>query len=148
MEFRKSNLDDIESLIDLRKKQLVDEGLDPSTDIDDDLRSFFEKGINDGSIVEWVAEVDGKIVATGAVMFMIFPPNYVNKSGVRAYITNMYTEPEYRGRGIASKMIDILVKEAKDRDAGITWLMASDMGMPVYSKCGFEKVGSYMEFRK
>jgi GNAT superfamily N-acetyltransferase len=40
-------------------------------------------------------------------------PAYSNPQGTNAYIMNMYTRPEYRRRGIASKTLDLLVQEAK-----------------------------------
>jgi hypothetical protein len=37
LNFRRANLNDIDILIELRKKQLVDEGLEPKIDIDKEL---------------------------------------------------------------------------------------------------------------
>ena len=36
-------------------------------------------------------------------------PAYHNPSGEKAYIMNMYTHPEYWRRGIARKLLDLLV---------------------------------------
>lgn len=43
MNFRRATIDDIEILVELRKRQLVDEGIVPNVDIDDELISFLEK---------------------------------------------------------------------------------------------------------
>lgn len=45
MNYRKATIDDINQLIDLRKKQLVDEGIDPGIDIDAELAIFFKNSI-------------------------------------------------------------------------------------------------------
>ena len=63
---------------------------------------------------------DGKIIATGAVIFYVYPPSYSNKTGMSAYITNMFTEPAYRGQGIATKILDMLDvhKRQDSKDGG------------------------------
>ncbi len=42
MKYRKANINDIDKLVVLRKKQLVDEGIDPAIDIDTELHAFFK----------------------------------------------------------------------------------------------------------
>lgn len=145
MNYRKAELGDIPALMELRKKQLIDEGISPDQDIDGELFSFFTDKMKDGSLVEWVAQEDEKIVATAAVIFYAFPPSYTNKKGVKGYITNMYTNPDFRGRGIAGLLLDRLVKEAASRDVKTLWLSASKMGRPVYLKYGFKETGEWME---
>lgn len=146
MNFRKANLNDITKLIELRKKQLIDEGIAPSEDIDDELYLFFNKKIQDGSLIEWVAEKNEEIIATGAVTFYEFPPTYTNKSGRKAYITNMYTREDYRGQGIATTMLNKLVSEAKIEGITKIWLAASKLGRPVYKKFGFKETDEMLEF--
>ena len=46
MKFRLATTDDMELLIDLRKRLLVEEGQTVSSNIDEQLRSFFEKQLN------------------------------------------------------------------------------------------------------
>ena len=145
MEYRKANADEIPLLVELRKKQLVDEGIKPDKDIDAELEAFFRATMGDGSLIEWLAEDEGEVVACAAVVFYRFPPTYTNKSGKKAYITNMYTKDEYRGRGIATAMLRLLVDEAEA--AGITkiWLGASKLGRPVYKKFGFRETDEWLE---
>ncbi len=58
---------------------------------------------------------------------------------------NMYTRPEYRRRGIASKTLDLLVKDIRARGITAISLEASDMGRPVYEKYGFVNMDCEME---
>ncbi|MFE7083362.1 GNAT family N-acetyltransferase [Priestia megaterium] len=145
MKFRKATFNEIDQLIYLRKKQLVDEGIEPNQEIDTELKEFFTNKISDGSLVEWVVEDNDEIIATGAIVFYEFPPTYTNKSGKKAYITNMYTKESYRGQGIATKLLTKLVAEA--RTAGIIkiWLGASKLGRPVYEKFGFKETDEWLE---
>ncbi|EFU41155.1 acetyltransferase [Paenibacillus vortex V453] len=105
MNYRKASMDEIHQLIELRKKQLIDEGIEPYQNIDAELLSFFNHKMSDGSLIEWIVEDNEEIIATGAVMFYDFPPSYSNKSGKKAYITNMYTREDYRGQGIATRYV-------------------------------------------
>lgn len=144
MKIRKAVLEDIPRLAELRKLQLIDEGHSPVNDMDSELSAFFHRHMADGSMVEWVAEEDGEIVATGAVVFYDFPPTFEDPQSWRAYVTNMYTAPAYRRRGIATRMLELVRQEAIARRAGMMWLGASQMGKPVYEKFGFQDDGSWL----
>ena len=145
MEYRIATEQDIPVMCRIRKQQLIDEGLRPCMDIDEELRSYFAGKLADGSLVEWLAEEDGQVVATAAIAFMEFPPTYTNRTGIRGYITNMYTAPEYRGKGIASAMLEKLTDEAGKRGVTRVWLHASALGEPVYRRIGFAKTDRFME---
>jgi len=60
---------------------------------------------------------------------------------------NMYTAPEYRRQGIAFRTLDLLVKEATERDVSQIALEATDMGRPLYEKYGFVKMEDEMELK-
>ncbi|MEC1069667.1 GNAT family N-acetyltransferase [Priestia megaterium] len=145
MKFRKATVNEIDQLIYLRKKQLVDEGIEPNQEIDTELKEFFTNKMSDGSLVEWVVEDNNEIIATGAIVFFEFPPTYTNKSGKKAYVTNMYTKESYRGQGIATKLLTKLVAEAKTAGIIKIWLGASKLGRPVYKKFGFKETDEWLE---
>ncbi|MGK3723205.1 GNAT family N-acetyltransferase [Priestia megaterium] len=145
MKFRKATANETDQLIYLRKKQLVDEGIEPNQEIDTELKEFFTNKMSDGSLVEWIVEDNDEIIATGAIVFYEFPPTYTNKSGKKAYITNMYTKESYRGQGIATKLLTKLVAEAKTAGIIKIWLGASKLGRPVYKKFGFKEADEWLE---
>lgn len=145
MNYRKAKADEIDILIELRKKQLIDEGISPDKNIDDELKTFFHDKMENSTLIELVVEDKGEIIATGAVAFYDFPPSYTNKTGKKAYITNMYTKDEYRGRGIASKLLEMLVQETKKAGIFKMWLQASKLGKPVYKRFGFKDTDEFME---
>jgi len=145
VKFRKATVNEIDQLIYLRKKQLVDEGIEPNQEIDTELKEFFTNKMSDGSLVEWVVEDNDEIIATGAIVFFEFPPTYTNKSGKKAYVTNMYTKESYRGQGIATKLLTKLVAEAKTAGIIKIWLGASKLGRPVYKKLGFKETDEWLE---
>ena len=125
--------------------QLIDEGIKPDEDIDRELSIFFKSKLTDGTLIQWLVEDHEEIIACGAVLFYDFPPSYTNKTGKKAYISNMYTTESYRGQGIAKKLLTKLVEEAKMSGVSKLWLVASEMGKPVYKKFGFMETDDYLE---
>lgn len=145
MLFRRAELSDIKEISEIRKKQIQDEGQTPDIDIDEDLYKYFEKYMGSGELIEWVAEDEGRIIATAAIVFMDFPPSFNNKTGRTGYVGNVYTADEYRGKGIAGQLLEKLEEEAKQR--GITRLLlhASEAGRKAYLKSGYYDVDYEME---
>lgn len=123
----------------------MDEGINPTTDIDLELTVFFKNKLSDSSLIQWLVEENEEIIACGAIIVYEFPPSYTNKSGKKAYVTNMYTNEKYRGQGIATKLLTMLVEEAKNLDIRKIWLGASKLGRPVYKMFGFKESDEWLE---
>ncbi|MCM3163199.1 GNAT family N-acetyltransferase [Metabacillus litoralis] len=145
MNYRRANLNDIELMVELRKKQLVDEGIEPNINIDKELSVFFRDKLSEGRLIQWLVEDDEEVIACGAVIFYDFPPSYTNKTGKKGYIANMYTKENYRGQGIAKNLLSKLVEDVKLSGISKIWLGASEMGRPVYKKFGFKETDEYLE---
>ncbi len=144
MEFRVATADDVETLVELRK-QLVAACGAPAREVDDELRAYFQRQLAGGSFVQWLGFDNGRAVASATIVFYEFVPSDANRSGMRGYITNMYTAPEYRRQGIATALLGRLTEEAKARGVKRLWLHAAEMGRPVYVKFGFREAGGFFE---
>ena len=147
MQYRPARTEEIDQLAELRKQQLIDEGQLPNCNMDRELHAFFVQGMQDDTLVEWVAEENGALVAAAAIVFYPFPPSFTNPGGIRGYLTNIYTSPAFRGRGIAGDLLRLLIAEAKKRKVSTLMLSASAMGRPVYEKLGFAGDKSWMTLR-
>lgn len=145
IEYRKAIIDDINDLISLRKRQIQDEGQKPDTDIDESLYRYFYRMMNADELIEYVAEAEGRLIASAAVIFTEYPPAFVNPAGITGYVANVYTEDTFRGRGIAGVLLGKVEEEARKR--GITRLLlhASKMGIKAYKKAGYEETDTVME---
>ncbi len=143
MNYRKAEKDDVSQLVELRKRQLTDEGSLASNDISGELEAYFTSSLENGTLVCWVAKESGEIVATGGVCFFQLPPTFTNPTGYISYITNMYTKPEYRRRGIAAKLLELVMDEAAQKKYKML-LHASDMGRSLYMKSGFKDAEGFM----
>jgi GNAT superfamily N-acetyltransferase len=145
MIIRKAELKDAALLSEVRKLQLIDEGIAPDCNIDSELDTFFKKWLVSEDFLQLIAEEDGKLLSTAAVIYYDLPPSYTNKIGVRGYVTNVYTAPQHRRKGLSKMILTELLKDAEKRGIKKLWLGASKDGRPLYEKLGFIQQESYME---
>jgi ribosomal protein S18 acetylase RimI-like enzyme len=59
------------------------------------------------------------------------------ESGRLGYILNLYTVPEARRKGICTRLLNELIKEAKSLGLKYLHLHASEEGRNIYRKAGF-----------
>ena len=144
MIYRIAGEKDVELICELRTQQLIDEGSIPR-DIDAQLHAFFRQRIKDGTCIEWLAEENGKVIASAALIFYQFPPCYENPSGLRGYVAYVYTAPEYRNQGISSKLLELIKQTAAEHDCHELMLSTSEMGRNVYLRAGFHTADYWME---
>ncbi len=57
---------------------------------------------------------------------------------------NVYTRADHRRRGISTKMVEILIEEAKENGVTEISLDATEMGRPLYEALGFQASDSCM----
>ncbi|HBN83739.1 MAG TPA: GNAT family N-acetyltransferase [Clostridiales bacterium] len=151
MKKRLAVINDVPVLVKLRKQQLMDEGLpvtsNINSNIDKRLADYFTSAHADGSFISWVMENNDEIIATSGVCFYTLPPNFSNPTGRTAYVTNMYTKPEYRRKGIATELLNMVIVEAKSRGYKVIRLHTSEFGKSIYEKAGFVDTDGYMALR-
>jgi len=148
--YRRATIDDLELLANARVEFIADvhKGMPEPEKTEMYLcnRAYFEETLSDGTFTAFLA-FDGDVLAgTSGVNYYRTPPNPRNHTGKTAYISNMFTRPEYRGRGIATKLFTVTVAEARNHGCGKIVLHATDMGQPIYEKFGFFVPHGAMEF--
>jgi GNAT superfamily N-acetyltransferase len=100
--------------------------------------AFIKAGLESGSYRGWLAETDTGVVAGGGLVIVGFPSGPRDPNPRRVWILNMYTEPEYRRRGLARSILQTMIDWC--RKQGFRWvsLHASDAGRHLYESLGFE----------
>ena len=135
---RKTSLSDIERLIKLRLDFLTESyGENFTSDeihkLTEQLQEYYPKHLDAGDFVAALAEIDGEIAATAFMIISEKPANIRSFiTGKTAVILNVLTYPEYRRQGIATKLLELLIDEAKKADASYIELSASLMGKSVF----------------
>jgi GNAT superfamily N-acetyltransferase len=141
--------EDIDALVQLRLAFLQELGtLPPSSQQERFARAteaYFHRTLPTGSFLAWVAVSEEQIVGTSGLTFFERPPVQENFAGQEAYIMNMYTCPAYRGQGIATALLQVILEEVKRRGIQRVWLHTTEAGKPLYEKTGFVSTTSDME---
>ena len=149
LRYQRAGLEEIDLLTETRMivlraaNRLADE-VDLS-EVREQSRRYYQGALAAGEHTAYLVFDDERFVGAGGVSFFQVMPTVHNPSGRKAYIMNMYTDPEYRRRGIAYRTLDLLVREARDRGITAISLEATDMGRPLYEKFGFVSMRDEME---
>ena len=147
--YKRATLEDINLLTETRIKvlraanQLSDEV--DMNEVEKESYRYYQKALHDGSHIAYLVFDGERFIGAGGVSFFQVMPTCHNPSGKKAYIMNMYTDPEYRRRGIAIKTLDMLIKDTRNKGITAISLEATDFGRPLYEKYGFIKMNNEME---
>ena len=147
VQYRKLTENDLDTFIEMRIRQLREEGATEEIDLKPALLDYYKRHMSDGTFVSWLA-VDGeKIVGTSGMSFVEKPPYFSCPSGKIGLLSSMYTADEYRRQGIAKALLTRVVEEARIYGCGCVQITASDMGVLLYTDFGFVKNGNFMQFK-
>jgi ribosomal protein S18 acetylase RimI-like enzyme len=95
--------------------------------------------IEAGKYAGWITSDGDKPVASAGLLVLDWPPHPLDPAGEgRGYLLNVYTEPEYRGRGLARALVELCLAEAKERGIRVVALHSSDAGRRIYEGAGFK----------
>lgn len=140
---RKATLRDLDLLVEQRRRMWADMGeVDPDSaearEADAVYRRWARTKLRQPRrFVGLVAERGGQVVGGGAVWVMDTQPSPWNPRGKTPYLLSMYTNPDARGRGVASAIVEAALAWAKAEGHHGMRLHASRMGRGVYERFGF-----------
>lgn len=89
---------------------------------------YLKKAIPEGSFRSWLACDNGQVVGGGAVVISPWPSHVYDLECRRATILNVYTEPEYRRRGIARQIMETMIAWCRQKGFARVSLHASEDG--------------------
>jgi GNAT superfamily N-acetyltransferase len=92
----------------------------------------------EGSFRAWLACENNRAVAGGAIVISPWPAHPYDLKCRRATILNVYTDPAYRRRGLASKLMQTMIDWCRREGFARVTLHASDDGRHLYESLGFE----------
>ncbi|MBR4587289.1 MAG: GNAT family N-acetyltransferase [Lachnospiraceae bacterium] len=143
---------ELDTVIKMRIDQLTEEytsagkTVPEGVDLEMTLMDFYKRNMAAGTYVSWLAFDGDKIVGTSGMSFAEKPPYFTCPTGRLGILSSMYTDPNYRRLGIATALLDHVVKEAKDYGCGTIYITASDMGVKLYESYGFTHNGNFMQY--
>ena len=94
--------------------------------------------LESGAYRGWLA-LDGEAIVAGAGLWVMpWAPGPVDPADRRGVVYNVYTEPAYRGRGLARRLMVALLDYCRAQCITTVVLHASDAGRPLYESLGFQ----------
>ena len=138
---------ELDTFIRMRIRQLREEGATEDIDLVPALQDYYERHMADGTFVSWLAKDGNRIVGTSGMSFVEKPPYFGCPSGKMGILSSMFTEPEYRRKGIARELLSRVVEEARAYGCGTVQITASDAGVFLYTDFGFVKNGNFMQYK-
>ena len=141
MQIRKATIDDIDLLVRLRLDYIrADWGSLLQGDeevIAARFRHYLLAHLPAGDFVGMLA-VEGKTVMAAAYLVISEKPaNPVYPNGITGLILNVLTYPPYRRQGVATRLLEALIEEAKTAGVSCLERSATGEGKPLYEKMGF-----------
>ena len=149
--FGEASKDDIKELVRLRIAYMIDD----FGGVSDHERECMEKQLPDyfnrklgNELIAFIAKDDNQIVSVAYLHIIEMPANSILLNGLYGEVLNVYTEPEYRGKGLCTQLIKNLIEYGKKRGLGRVDLSATKEGYPIYKKVGFvDKEHRYTDMR-
>lgn len=150
--YRKLTETELEIFINMRITQLTEEytntgrSVPEGVDLKTALRDYYQRHMEEGTFVSWLAMDGDKIIGTSGMSFVEKPPYFTCPSGRLGLLSSMYTDPRYRRMGIAKELLHRVVEEARAYGCGAVHITASDMGVKLYTAYGFKHNGNFMQY--
>ena len=145
--YQKLTKKELDTFIQMRIRQLREEGATEDIDLVPALQDYYNRHMSDGTFVSWLAMEGDRIVGTSGMSFVEKPPYFGCPSGKMGLLSSMFTDPEYRRKGIAKELLSRVVEEARAYGCGTVQITASDMGVLLYTYFGFVKNGNFMQLK-
>ena len=147
IEYRRLTEKELNTFIDMRIKQLREEGAKEDIDLAPALKQYYIRHMGDGTFVSWLAFDGDKIIGTSGMSFVEKPPYFGCPSGKIGLLSSMFTDPDYRRKGIAKELLSRVVDDAREYGCGVIQITASDMGVKLYRDFGFVHNDNFMQYK-
>ena len=146
-EFTRDHEKELNTFIDMRINQLREEGAKEEIDLAPALKQYYMRHMADGTFVSWLAFDGDKIIGTSGMSFVEKPPYFGCPSGKIGLLSSMFTNPDYRRKGIARELLSRVVEAAREYGCGTVQITASDMGVKLYADFGFVHNENFMQYK-
>ena len=140
---RRATVDDMAALAELRRVFTEEDPPpgEPRADFGEAFRAVVGEGLRDGSWVVWVAETEGEIVGHTFVAVVPKVPRPVEAPSRIGYLTNVYTRPAHRGRGLGGKLLTATTDWARHHGIELLIVWPSERSTSLYRRHGFVSPG-------
>ena len=137
---RRASTADLETLVGHRRAMFEDMGYRDEAAMramSEKFRIWLLEHMNAGDYHAWLASApDGTTAAGTSLWLMDWPPHMIGR-GRRGNILNVYTNANFRRRGLARALMQAALDWCKQNDVDTIILHASPSGRSLYESLGF-----------
>ncbi|MBS8263628.1 GNAT family N-acetyltransferase [Mesobacillus boroniphilus] len=150
MEIRLANNGDIDQLIKMRWDFTLEDypemgdGVEYSS-FEKECRGFLETAMDSRQWFIWIGEINGEIVSHIYIELINKVPRPGRVTNPFAYMTNVFTVPEYRGKGTGSKLLSLVNEWAEEKKFEFIIVWPSDASVEFYGRNGYTLCKEPME---
>ena len=138
IEYRIAGPDDIYLMMKSRLEMLrIVNNLGEDYQFDDILTNCSKDYFLNGDQTTVLVLDEGKVIGCASMSYMWIMPTFSHPTGKRAHLMNVYTNKDYRRQGIARKMVNMLIDDARSKGVTEISLDATESGRPLYESLGF-----------
>lgn len=145
---RRATMEDVELLVAMRvemrrEKEYCELRITPE-EFESNVRRFYRTTMQEGRSISVLAMDGDAAVACGCIVIQWVAPSYGNVTGLRGYISNVYTRAAWRRQGIGRRLLDALREIALEHGCQELHLNATPIGMKLYEEYGFRLLSNEM----
>lgn len=115
-----------------------------SSELESATKQYYISHINK-DLICWGILQEDRIAAIGSLCLFTRIPYEENVTGLEGYILNIYTSPQFRGHGLANRILEEIIKYAQGAGVKRLWLNSSEHAKELYAKRGFRRKDNEME---
>lgn len=149
MEYRLARIEDLSRLAELRWQSRTDEDGELPRHSRHEFavacERFLHDGLSSGTRAYWLAVEDDKIISHVCVQQIFMIPRPCKVDDRWGYITNAYTLPQSRGKGIGEALMKRVIAWAQAEDLELLIVWPSDRAESFYHRLGFDAENDVMQ---
>jgi len=142
---RQATLEDARTIAKHRRLMFRDMGYADEAALDAMMARFLpwlEKKIESRDYLAWLAVTTADFVVAGAGLWLMdWPPHMVGSSSRRGNILNVYTDPQFRRRGLAKRLMQTALDWCKNADSAKCRWGRANVGCPLGSHTAKKGIG-------
>lgn len=105
--------------------------------MEEQLPDYFERKLG-RELIAFMTRAEGRSVVAAYLLIIEKPANPSMPNGLVGEVFSVFTEREYRGKGISTRLMNDMIEYAGEKQLCHIYLKATDEGYSLYKKLGFE----------